>query len=118
MRARHGPSHHGGGDIGTDGRLRARITHTRGGGNDLTLYFLVGLVLGLAVGAWIGGFGPGLLYCGLIGGLGGWVLHLSFRIKELETTREIDAAAGLHAPAGSRGGRAGGSAIRRARGSG
>ena len=64
----------------------------------MTLYFLVGLVLGLAVGAWIGGFGPGLLYCGLIGGLGGWVLHLSFRIKELETTREIDAAAGLHAP--------------------
>ena len=63
----------------------------------MTLYFLIGLVLGLAVGAWTGGFGPGLLYCGLIGGLGGWVLHLSSRIKELETTREIDAAAGLHA---------------------
>lgn len=63
----------------------------------MTLYFLVGLVLGLAVGGWTGGFGPGLLYCGLIGGLGGWVLHLSFRLKELETAREIDAPVGLRA---------------------
>ena len=59
----------------------------------MTFYVLVGLVLGLAVGAWTGGFGPGVLYCGLIGGLGGWVLHLSFRLKDLETA--IDAPADL-----------------------
>ena len=63
----------------------------------MTFYALIGLVLGLAVGAWTGGFGPGLVYCGLIGGLGGWVLHLSFRLKDLETAREIDAPAGLRA---------------------
>lgn len=63
----------------------------------MTFYVLIGLVLGLAVGAWTGGFGPGLVYCGLIGGLGGWVLHLSFRLKDLETAREVDAPAGLRA---------------------
>ena len=35
--------------------------------------------------------------CGLIGGLGGWVLHLSSRIKELETAREADAPVGRRA---------------------
>ena len=60
----------------------------------MTLYLLVGLALGLAVGAWTGGFGPGILYSGLIGGLGGWVLHLSSRVRELETARELDAPAG------------------------
>lgn len=61
----------------------------------MTFYVLIGLVLGLAVGAWTGGFGPGLVYCGLIGGLGGWVLHLNFRLKDLETAREMDAPAHL-----------------------
>lgn len=61
----------------------------------MTFYVLIGLVLGLAVGAWTGGFGPGILYCSLIGGLGGWVLHLSFRLKDLETARDTDALADL-----------------------
>ncbi len=61
----------------------------------MTLYFLVGLVLGLAVGIWTSGFGPELLYCGLIGGLIGWVLHLSSRLRGLE--EEFDAAADLRA---------------------
>ncbi len=59
----------------------------------MTLYFLIGLALGLAVGLWTVGFGPEILYCGLIGGLGGWTLHLSSRLRNLE--QEIDAAAGL-----------------------
>ncbi|MCY3819255.1 MAG: DUF2339 domain-containing protein [Gammaproteobacteria bacterium] len=61
----------------------------------MTLYFLIGLVLGLAVGMWTVGFGAELLYSGLIGGLVGWVLHLSSRLRGLE--EEFDAAAGLHA---------------------
>ncbi len=56
-----------------------------------------GLLVGLLIGAYgpgtlIGGYGPGILYCGLIGGLGGWVLHLSRRLKELEATRETAAS--------------------------
>ncbi len=42
----------------------------------------------LLVGALIDGYGPGIFYCGLIGGLGSWVLQLSRRLKELEATRE------------------------------
>ena len=61
----------------------------------MTFYVLMGLLLGLALGAWTGGFGPGIPYGGLIGGLGGWVLHLSSRVRKLETARELDAAAGL-----------------------
>ena len=61
----------------------------------MTLYFLIGLVLGLAVGMWTVGFGPELLYSGLIGGLVGWVLHLSSRLRGLE--EEFDATADLRA---------------------
>ena len=64
---------------------------------DLRPYVLIGMVLGLLVGSLTDGFGPSLLYCGLIGGFGGWVLHLSSRIKELETAREADAPVGLRA---------------------
>ena len=60
-------------------------------------YVLIGMILGLLVGSLTDGFGPTLLYCGLIGGLGGWVLHLSSRIKELETAREADAPVGRRA---------------------
>ena len=47
-------------------------------------------------GTLIGGYGPGILYCGLIGGLAGWVLHLSRRLKELEATRETAASTGRY----------------------
>ena len=57
---------------------------------DLAFYVLIGMVLGLLVGSLTDGF----LYGGLIGGLGGWVLHLSFRLKELETHWEADAPVG------------------------
>ena len=61
-----------------------------------------GLLVGLLIGAYgpgtlIGGYGPGILYCGLIGGLGGWVLHLSRRLRELEATRETGASTGRYA---------------------
>ena len=60
-----------------------------------------GLLVGMLIGAYgpgtlIGGYGPGILYCGLMGGLGGWVLHLSRRLKELEATRETAASAGRY----------------------
>ena len=58
----------------------------------MTPYVLTGLAGGLLVGMLIGGDGQGILYCGLIGGLGGWVLHLSRRLKELEATRETAAS--------------------------
>ena len=56
----------------------------------MAFYVLIGMVLGLLVGSLTDGF----LYGGLIGGLGGWVLHLSFRLKELETHWEADAPVG------------------------
>ena len=57
----------------------------------MTPRILTGLVGGLLVGAFIDGYGPGILYCGLIGTLGGWVLHLSRRLQQLEATREAAA---------------------------
>ena len=60
-----------------------------------------GLLVGLLIGAYgpgtlIGGYGQGILYCGLIGGLGGWVLHLSRRLKELEAIRASAASTGTY----------------------
>lgn len=57
-------------------------------------HVLTGLVLGLLIGVPIDGYGPGMLYCGLIGGLGGWVLHLSGRLKALEARRATAALTG------------------------
>ena len=61
-----------------------------------------GLLVGMLIGAYgpgtlIGGYGPGILYGGLIGGLGGWVLHLSRRLKELEATRDTAASTARYA---------------------
>ena len=62
--------------------LRAR------GSTDLRSCVPIGVVLGLFVGLLVGiltdGLGIALFYCGLIGGLGGWVLQLSIRLNELE----------------------------------
>ena len=73
---------------------------------DLAPYVLIGMVLGLIVGllasAATDDFGPSLLYWGLIGGLGGWVLHLSFRVREVEIAQELEAARGADAPLGRR----------------
>ena len=60
-----------------------------------------GLLVGLLIGAYgpgtlIGGYGQGILYCGLIGGLGGWVLHLSRRLKKLEAIRASAASTGTY----------------------
>ena len=55
---------------------------------------LVGVLIGANEPATLGGFGPGVLYCVLIGGLGGWVLDLSRRLRELEATREPAASTG------------------------
>ena len=63
----------------------------------MTPHVLTGLAGGLLVGTLIGGYGPGIFYCGLIGGLGGWVLHLSRRLKELEAIRASAASTGRHA---------------------
>ena len=62
----------------------------------MTPHVLTGLAGGLLVGTLIGGYGPGIFYCGLIGGLGGWVLHLSRRLKELEATRATAASTGTY----------------------
>ena len=59
------------------------------------------MVLGMIVGSPIEGFGPAMLYCGLIGGLGGCVFHLGSRVNELEAARKGDAAAGPHAEPGT-----------------
>ena len=73
---------------------------------DLALYVLIGMVLGLIVGLLTStgtdGYGPSLLYCGLIGGLGGWVLQLSFRLREIEIAQELEAARQTDAPPSGR----------------
>ena len=72
----------------------------------MALYVLTGMVLGLIVGLLTGagtdGFGPSLLYCGLIGALAGWVLHLSSRLRALEIAQETEAAGEADAPLGPR----------------
>ena len=53
---------------------------------------LLGFFIGAVVGAFSGDFGQALLYGGVIGGLGGWLLNLNARVKRLETGKEPDAA--------------------------
>ena len=58
----------------------------------MTPHVLTGLVLGLLAGVLIDGSESGMAYFGLLGGLGGWVLYLSGRLKALEATREATAS--------------------------
>ena len=56
---------------------------------------LIGVFLGLFVGAVVGvlggGFGPALVYCGLMGGLGGSLLDLNIRVRRMERGARADA---------------------------
>ena len=62
----------------------------------MAVHVLIGLLLGLFVGALIGGLdgavGPGLVFGGLIGCLGGWTVRLSTRVRRLEIEAELSAA--------------------------
>ncbi|MXY55516.1 MAG: DUF2339 domain-containing protein [Gammaproteobacteria bacterium] len=55
----------------------------------MSAHALIGVLLGFFVGAIVGvlggGFGPALVFGGVIGGLGGWVLELNVRVKRLES---------------------------------
>ena len=51
---------------------------------------LLGLLVGAVVGALSGAFGQALLYGGLIGSLGGWLIDLNRRVKRLESAEEPD----------------------------
>ena len=55
----------------------------------MSAHVLIGVLLGFFVGAIVGvlggGFGPALVFGGVIGGLGGWVLELNVRVKRLES---------------------------------
>ena len=57
----------------------------------MATYVLIGLLIGLVVGALVGvvtgAIGAGITYCVLIGCLGGWVYHLSSRLKSLESSQ-------------------------------
>ena len=59
----------------------------------MSLYALIGGILGLLAGViahiWTGHYGSMILFGGLIGYLVGWVRHLSIRLKNLESEREI-----------------------------
>ena len=59
----------------------------------MSAHVLIGLLLGLFVGLIVGvlgaGFGPALIFGGLIGGLGGWVLELNTRVKRLESGKGL-----------------------------
>ena len=70
----------------------------------MTSYVPTGVVLGLFAGLLIGvltdGFATALVYCALIGGLGGWVLRLSVRLNALERqVGEEDAGPAAEVPA-------------------
>lgn len=58
----------------------------------MSAYVLIGALLGLFFGAVVGalgvGGGPSFLYGGLIGVLGGWLVHLNTRVKRLESGKE------------------------------
>ena len=51
---------------------------------------LLGLLVGAVVGAVTGGFGQAVLYGGLIGLLGGWLVDLNRRVRRLESGDEPD----------------------------
>ena len=51
---------------------------------------LLGLFFGAVVGALSGGFGQALLYGGLIGAVGGWLIDLNRRVKRLESAEAPD----------------------------
>lgn len=65
----------------------------------MSAYVLIGVLLGLFVGAvagaLTGGLGQALLYGGLIGSCGGWLIDLNRRVKRLESAQEPDAVDSL-----------------------